>query len=127
MMHRLGAVHESENWTQSGHPANLSTVKRSQRLTRNGQKPELARAQILKVGKFSDIQTGGLPFCGVSSGKCNIMTGTIVVQTNAVQLYGAVPVQQRAETVHTLQITANGDLSPVANTLSALAAWKVAA
>ncbi len=60
------------------------------------------------------------------------MTGTIFVQTHAVQandtqLYGVVPVQQRAETVHSLQVSANVDRSRVMSTLSALAAWKVAA
>jgi hypothetical protein len=55
------------------------------------------------------------------------MTGTNAVQTNAIQLYGVVPVQQRAETVHSLQVTVSPDSSPVINALSAVAAWKAAA
>jgi hypothetical protein len=56
------------------------------------------------------------------------MRETKVDQMNGVQLYGAVPVQQRAETVHSLQITtAPTPVFQVVDTLSALATWKVAA
>ena len=51
----------------------------------------------------------------------------IVSETIVVRLYGVVPAEQRAETVHSLQRTSSPDSYPVVETLSALAAWKVAA
>lgn len=46
---------------------------------------------------------------------------------NVVSLYGAVPVAQRADTLHSMQATINAEEDlEVTDTLTAIAAWQVA-